>query len=360
MEFTRQQRIVLIVMAAAALLLCLVAGWILVRNVQQLRQALAPEEVPVVETAAAVGTTATPTPTSTPTPSPTPTPTPVAPQTRFDLRVARSPNDAALRVERGYAYLELDAYQYALMDFNEAIVLDSTLADAYLGRGLVRFQRKEWDAALADYNAALERNAELIGAHVAKGALLSLRGAHEEALDAFQAAVELAPNDPQVVTRLGDVEWRAGLLERAEVSYTAAISLEPEYVPAYVGRAMVLAEREDVAAAQTDLDTAERIAPLEPMVLNARAWLYAWYLEESFAEAERLAQRALARAEGFLDRAAYLDTLGWTYYQQGRYDEAIQTLEEAVDLVTIEGQVIYRDTLERLQQVRQASGTGGE
>jgi Tfp pilus assembly protein PilF len=117
---------------------------------------------------------------------------------------------------------------------------------------------------------------------------------------------------------------------------------------------MAYAEQGDLDAAQADLDSALDIAPYDPAALNGQAWLYAWYRGDRWAQAERLARRAMAGAEDDLEKARILHTLGWVYYRQGRYEEAVARLEEAAALATVEGQVVYGEIVEHLEQAKGA------
>jgi eukaryotic-like serine/threonine-protein kinase len=66
----------------------------------------------------------------------------------FTLALERTPNDVALRTQRGQTYLACQAPQLALLDFKAAIRLDPKHAPAYQGRGLARLQLdKAQDAA---------------------------------------------------------------------------------------------------------------------------------------------------------------------------------------------------------------------
>jgi len=347
MKLTRTQTIVLAVLGVLTVVVygCLVST--IVRNSRQTSSAYL---------AAAQTQTArpSPTPTSTPTPTLTPTPIPPAPQTRYDLQVTRDPQNPALRVQRGYAYIMLKTYTYAVQDFDTAIGLDAGLTEAYVGRGEAHYYLREWSAALADFERALALNPELADAHTWRGSLLSARGEVGPALEALRQAVALDEQDPQKRILLGQALFSSGNLEEARIEYTAALALDSRSTAAYAGRAMTYAEQNDFDAAQADLYSALDIAPYDPVVLNSQAWLYAWYRHDHLAEAERLARRAIASAEDDFQKATYLDTLGWVYYQQGRDGEAIPTLEQAAALATVEGQVVYRDILDHLEAAKTA------
>lgn len=351
MMLRRSQLIVLIVLGVLTVGVygCLVS--IIVRNSRQIAGVLThTTPTPLLS----ASSTEEPSPSPSPVPSPTPTPTPIAPQTRYDLQVARDPENPTLRLQRGYAYITLGAYIYAIEDFDVAIGLDATLAEAYLGRGKAHFHLKEWHAALEDFEQALALNPDLADAHAWRGYLLSEQGEHEPALEALRQAVALDDADPWKHILLAQALLDSGNSDEAKIEYTAALSLEVRSIEAYVGRAMAQAEQGDFDAAQADLDSALDIAPYDPVALNGQAWFYVWYRHDHLDKAAQLARRAVAGAEEDLEKARYLHTLGWVYYKQGRYEEAAATLEEAAKLATIEGEVVYGEILEHLEEVEAA------
>jgi rhomboid protease GluP len=77
-----------------------------------------------------------------------------------------------------------------------------------------------------------------------------------------------------------------------------------------------------------------KLFPDQPDVLNGMAYLYADLLGTHLDEAEKLALKALEKLPDELDaaRGAILDTLAWTYFKQGKLDEAYRTQQEAVNL----------------------------
>jgi tetratricopeptide (TPR) repeat protein len=347
MKLTRSQQIVLIVLGV---LTVGVYGCLVSTMVRSSRQA-SPASLSAAQTEEP---TSSPTATPSPTPTPTPTPIPPAPQTRYDLQVAREPENPTLRLQRGYAYMALDAPTYAIEDFDAAIELDDTLAEAYAGRGEALFHVKEWTAAEEDFEVALALNPDLADAHAWRGYLLSERGRYGPAIEALRQAVELDKGDPWKRIILAQALLRSRSPGEAKIEYTAALALEGRSTEAYVGRAMAYAEEGDLDAAQADLDSAQDIAPHDPVALNGQAWLYAWYRDDRLSDAEQLAQRAIAGAEDDLEKARYLHTLGWVYYQQERYDEAVATLDEAAALATVEGEVVYGDIVEHLEEAKGA------
>jgi tetratricopeptide (TPR) repeat protein len=255
-------------------------------------------------------------------------------------------------LQRGYAYIEMGAYASAIEDFNTAIALDGTLAEAYLGRGVARFHTKEWTTALADLDQALALNPGLADGYAWRGYLLAEWGQFNQGLDDLRQAIALDETDPAKHIRLGHALLHNGRPSQAKVAFSTALSLESHSAEAYAGRAMAEAELGDMEAAETNLSHAMSAGPFHPAALHARAWLRAWYQSDHLYEASQLAQQAVEGATNDLEKARYLDTLGWLYYRQVYRDQASATLEEAVTLATVEGEVVYGEILDHLERLR--------
>ena len=69
--------------------------------------------------------------------------------------LALSPESVLLLARRGWLYLVEDALQLAVRDFDEAIRLDPSSSNAYLGRGTARVQMGQHRQAVADIEKAL-------------------------------------------------------------------------------------------------------------------------------------------------------------------------------------------------------------
>jgi Flp pilus assembly protein TadD len=82
------------------------------------------------------------------------------------------------------------------------------------------------------------------------------------------------------------------------------------------------------ADAETDLKTALKLEPDEPELLNFLG--YSWIDRgEHLAEAMGMVKRAVAADP---HSGAMVDSLGWAYYRLGDYKQAVQKLEQAVEL----------------------------
>jgi Flp pilus assembly protein TadD len=128
--------------------------------------------------------------------------------------------------------------------------------------------------------------------------------------------VEKQPDNPLYHFTLGNIYYEEGNLTKAEAQFKKALSLNPE----------------------------------DPEILNNLAWLYATADMKELrrpAEALKLSQKA-ARIS---PKPYILDTLGESYFVNGRYEEAVRALEAAVSAGT-DNPVYYAEQLKKFRQYR--------
>ena len=113
----------------------------------------------------------------------------------------------ATLVNRGIIYNRRGELSSAIRDFNEALTMDSALAEAYLNRGNAYFLAERFEEALSDYNTAIEYDVrDLAAAFYNKGlAHLALKD-KVSARDALQRALEENANFVQAREKLQSLE----------------------------------------------------------------------------------------------------------------------------------------------------------
>ena len=118
--------------------------------------------------------------------------------------IALRPEQAALLSERGWLYIVADAPRLALHDFEAAIRLDPSGADAYNGRGSARLRFGEHREAVADAEKALS---------LGKPApLLFYHAARVYALAAVVVAAEVSKNGRESLILKAHYQERAAIL----------------------------------------------------------------------------------------------------------------------------------------------------
>ncbi len=147
--------------------------------------------------------------------------------------------------------------------------------------------------------------------------LVAMPGRDTATVHAHLATLHLALQKPNLALR--DFE-RAMAAVRKDPLQSAV--LNPRF---YFWYGVALDQNRQTDRAIEQFETCIRLDPNYSDALNYLA--YVWAVRgERLDEALRHVQTALSLAP---DNAAYLDTLGWIYYQLGRYEEALDLLQQA-------------------------------
>jgi tetratricopeptide (TPR) repeat protein len=216
--------------------------------------------------------------------------------------VRTAPANPRLREQIARALIELGWYDEAILqlrrgihvaDAHQAPLLRAVLAVALARRGDLDAARKQAERALAD-------DPGLADAQRVLGPLRLAAGDAPGAEQALRAALAAGPDDAALRDELGDALLRQGREVEAIAQYRAALALQP-----------------DLAGAANDL-----------------AWLLATARDRAQrdpVEALRLAEQAVA-ATGRRD-AGLLDTLAVAQAANGRFEDAVATLDAALALL---------------------------
>ncbi|HMG03856.1 MAG TPA: tetratricopeptide repeat protein [Chthoniobacterales bacterium] len=236
-----------------------------------------------------------------------------------------------------------------------AVTTESGVAHNNLGE--VLYQRGQIDEALAHYEKALQiRSREqtsrydflLALTHANIGAALQRKGLLDEAIGHYQKATELQPDYAEGYLGLGGALAAKGQLDDAIVLLQKAVMIRPDFAAAYADLgSMFLAKHQDLEAIASYEKTLE-LAPRSLASLNNLAWLFATNPNPSI----RNGQKALALAEqavlisGGAD-PFYLHKLAAAYAATGRFSEALETAQRALQLATDHGNSALAGELRR-------------
>jgi serine/threonine protein kinase/tetratricopeptide (TPR) repeat protein len=216
---------------------------------------------------------------------------------------------------RGMMNLRLasrDSIERAISAFEEAIRHDPEYAMAWAALGGA-YGLKGSFLSIADLlrkGVEMERRAiaidpDLADAHAWLGSSLTTLGQIDEAIASIQTAIRLDPENGQAHQALGRVYWVGkGNFAGAIPAFRRAIELNPEAGYSYLQLALLL------------------------------AW------DGQFAEAESVSRRAVELQDQYISGNAGLQVvganarLGYVFYLQGRYQEAIREYERGLAFVS--------------------------
>ncbi len=94
-----------------------------------------------------------------------------------------------------------------------------------------------------------------------RGSALAARRDFTPALAALSKAIEFRPTEPEYYYQRANAYRASGQGDPALADYDHAISLKQDFLPAYLPRAELKLAKQDTAAAISDLDAVDRLAP---------------------------------------------------------------------------------------------------
>jgi tetratricopeptide (TPR) repeat protein len=154
-------------------------------------------------------------------------------------------------------------------------------------------------------------------------------GQVDKAIAILETALAHDPDNPDFLVYLASMYEEKKAYDKALVLLKHAVEVDPENERAYFRLGVVydkMDRKEDSIAAMKQVLT---LKPDHANALNYLGYTYA-DLGIHLDEAEKLVQKALALKP---DDGYITDSLGWIYYKQGRYQEALTYLLKAAELV---------------------------
>ncbi len=149
----------------------------------------------------------------------------------------------------------------------------------------------------------------------------------DKALALLRQARTLSPTDPLVEIRLARSQQNAGRGNDAVKTLQAAVVKFPKEPAVKLALASTFERERKYAEAEATFRQIIADDPKDADALNSLAYMFA-ERGQKLEEAVGLVQQALAIDPG---NGAYLDTLGWAYYKQNRFDQAEAPLKEAAE-----------------------------
>jgi len=233
----------------------------------------------------------------------------------------------------GDALLRTGRYEAALEHFEKALEINPGFAKAHNKLGVTLLQIGRQDEATAEYEKAIEINANFVEAHYNLGVLLALRARLGEAAEHFRKVIKLKPDYADAHGNLANVLVGQYKLDEAVEQYQRTIELSPNSAQAHYKLGLALEKQKKFTAAAAQYQKALELDPRHLPAHVSLAWLLATCPEASLRDGGRamdLAQQAVQLSKD--GPPEVLDTLAAAYAEAGRFEEAVQTARQALDL----------------------------
>lgn len=149
-------------------------------------------------------------------------------------------------VMRGRHFAEAGEYEQAMLDYDRAVRIDNTDADAFYYRGLLRYQRKDMQRAMEDLTSAVLLDPDHVGALTERGSLKLDDGDAAGAKRDLDRAIAQDNTDARRLALRGFAHIMLGETSAAERDLDAADAIHPGYPVVARGRVILAATRGNV------------------------------------------------------------------------------------------------------------------
>ncbi|MBN1901498.1 tetratricopeptide repeat protein, partial [Candidatus Sumerlaeota bacterium] len=254
----------------------------------------------------------------------------------------------------------------AIVRAREAVRIKPDYSDAYTLLGMIHSESGDMEAARENYLLAVKYNPRDFMAHNNLGAVYHSMGEWEDAEKSYTKALELNPEMANSFYNLAIVKMNLRRFDEAEKYLKEALRLDPVHENALFDLAMIRKAQRDLSGAKNLLEQGIQSDPdfnrgrfelseifkeqgepeksiallrdilkKEPdnsLVMSRLAWFLATQEKESLRngeEAVRLAERACQITQN--SQPLFILTLSAAYAEVGRFADAIETAEKAVN-----------------------------
>ncbi len=193
-------------------------------------------------------------------------------------------------------------------------------------------------AAIEAWQKAIAVDPEDARVNFGLGSALSAAGRSNEAIPYFKKATEINPDFLQAFYGLGAAQMRQKNAEAAIAAWQTAVEIAPHFFLAHEGLGFAYYVQNKYSDSLLHLRLALDGEPDQVPVLVLAASLMATSTESEVRngpEAVILAERALELTQG--KDTSVLDTLSAAYAEAGHFDEAKQTVDQAIALAEKQG-----------------------
>ena len=174
----------------------------------------------------------------------------------YNYVIQLNPRDAEAYLQRGLAKYNLKQYEAAINDFNEAIKRSPRDADTYYQRGLAKYALKQYEAAIDDFNEAIKRDLNDVNIYYQRGLAKYNLKQYEAAIDDFNKVIFLEPDRAEVYYQRGMGYCNLEDYKKAIIDFNEVVDLDEDHRWVYYNRGQAKYHLKKFKEAEADVQTA--------------------------------------------------------------------------------------------------------
>jgi tetratricopeptide (TPR) repeat protein len=179
----------------------------------------------------------------------------------YSLAIERFRTEEKYHYQRGLQYFKLEDYTKAISDFNSAISLKPSFADALNDRGSANKLLNNLDQAILDYTAASLQNPQFTVAYANLGTAYREKGDYINALSAYAKALKIDKSNPVILNNRGYAYFLNGNLNEAITDFESALKINKDYGLALNNMAAAYIQKEEYEKAEEFASKAIKLNP---------------------------------------------------------------------------------------------------
>lgn len=254
----------------------------------------------------------------------------------------------------GTVLLKQGKFAEAIECFNKAIRFKPDYHKAYSDMGKALSKLGKINQAIECWKKALSLRPDYYPASYNMGEAMIEQDKYEDSIKYFNAVVKAKPDWAEAYYEMGRAFYLQGNRESAVEQCTKALQVKPDYTIARITLAHTLAEMGRIQPAIEQYYTVLKLEPDQVSALKNLAWLLAATEDARIhnpGKAVQLAEKA-CELTGYKEVEA-LDTLAIAYSAAGRYPEAVQIAEKAIEsAVSAEEKETAKNTQKQIEELK--------
>jgi protein O-mannosyl-transferase len=266
----------------------------------------------------------------------------------YRLAVALRPDYAEAHYNLGRLLVEHGQLADAIAHYERAAAIDPADAETQNNLGVTFFGIGRIDDAIAHYQKALDIRPQYAEASCNLANALIAKDDLDGAIGRYKACLAAIPDQEEAQYNLASALLRQGRIEEAIVEYQKVLQIHPESADGHANLGIAWLAKGRAGDAIAEYTKALQIAPENLAALSNLAWLLATSSDPNLrngSEAIQLAERADSVSSRSEKHPTVLRILAAAYAEAGRFGEAKETAQHALEASNLQGNTTLSNAL---------------